>query len=256
MNYLYDESFHGFLTCVYHHWYTGKAKGIFPDGDYQLDLGRFAMTVETETDKAERVLFSIIEKISEWDAQRVFQVFCSNEPEKEMKLIRYLELGFRKGPKTRLLHGNPVVKAVEAAERRVGMEVHRLCGLIRFSEIEEPGSGNPILYSKIEPDNDCLEFLAPHFSDRYKNEPFIIHDLGRSKALFSFHRNWEVAPFTIPAPDTPIKKTERESGYSALWKQYFEVMATRERINPKCQLNFMPARYWKHLTEMDPKTGL
>ena len=80
MNYLYDESFDGFLTCVYHHWYTEKADGIFANGDYQLDLCHYAMTVETDAGKAERVLFAIIEKISEWDAQRVYQVFYNPHP--------------------------------------------------------------------------------------------------------------------------------------------------------------------------------
>ena len=41
-----------------------------------------------------------------------------------------------------------------------------------------------------------------------------------------------------------------EQGYRDLWKQYFDNMAIRERINPSCQKNMMPVRYWKHLTEM------
>ena len=252
MNYLYDQSFEGFLTCVYHHWYTERADGIFADIDYQLDLCRFATTVETDIEKADRVLAAITEKLSKWDAQRVYQAFCSDEPEKEMKLLRYIALGFRDGPKIRLLHGNRVVKDVEAAERRVGVEVHRLLGLIRFSEMNESGSNNAILYSKIEPDNDILEFLAPHFSDRYKSEPFIIHDLKREKALFAFNRKWEVSSFETGSKERLLNETDQESQYTLLWKQYFKVMATKERKNPKCQRNFMPARYWKHLTEIEP----
>ena len=252
MNYLYDQSYYGFLTCVYHNWYTEKADGIYPNDDYQLDFCRFAMTVETDAEKAERVLTAITEKLSEWDAKRVYQVFCSNEPDKEIKLINYLTLGFKAGPKIRLLHGDPVVKAVEAAERRVGLEVHRLTGLIRFSEVRDRRTDNLILYSKIEPDNDVLEFLAPHFSDRYKSDPFIIHDFGRGKALFAYDRKWEVTPFEEELKDSALDKTECEYEYTALWKQYFKVMATRERVNPKCQRNFMPSRYWKNLTEIEP----
>lgn len=266
MNYLYDESFEGFLTCVYHHWYTEKAEGIFPESLYQLDLCRYATTADTDEEKAARVLEAIASKISKWDAQRIYQVFCSNEPEKEMKLLRYIAFGFRHGPKIRLMHGDPVVKAVEAAERRVGCEAHRLTGLIRFSEVLNVNDGNMLLYAKIEPDNDVLEFLAEHFSDRFKSEPVVIHDLRRGKALFAYNRKWEIAG--LPA-DVLGKKysdadagagsgqaprlefSSRERDYSALWKQYFEVMATRERINPGCQRQFMPARYWKHLTELN-----
>ena len=267
MNYLYDSSFEGFLTCVFHHWYTEKAEGIFPDGSYQLDLCRYAMTVGTDAEKAGRVLDAITAKLSKWDAQRVYQAFCSTEPEKEMKLLRYIALGFKEGSKIRLLHGDPVVKAVEVAERRVGLEVHRLCGLIRFAEVRaqsgrngrnSPNSpvrpdsmgsqgGHSLLYAKIEPDNDVLEFLAPHFSDRYKSEPIVIHDLRREQALFAYHRKWEIAEL---AADAVTEKTESELGYSSLWKHYFDAMATKERVNPRCQRQFMPARYWKHLTEM------
>ena len=251
MNYLYDQSFEGFLTCVYHHWYTEKADGIFSESDsYQLDLSRFATTVETDVDKADRVLAAIYNKLSKWDAQRVYQAFCSTVPEKEMKLLRYLALGFKNGSKIRLLHGDPIVKAVEAAERIVGLEVHRLTGLIRFSEKMDTSSGVLLLYSKIEPDNDVLEFLAPHFSDRYKNEPFIIHDLRREKALLALGGEWEIASLEIETEASAYNKTENETEYASLWKQYFGIMATKERINPKCQRNFMPHRYWKHLTEI------
>lgn len=287
MNYLYDETFDGFLTCVYHHWYTEKAEGIFPEGLYQLDLCRRAMTAETDMQKAGRVLNAITGKISKWDAERVYRVFCSNEAEKEMKLIRYIELGFRDGPKVRLMHGNPAVKDVEAAEQRIGFEVHRLTGLVRFMEVQN-GDGPLLLYAKIEPDNDVLEFIAPHFSDRFKSEPIIIHDLGRGKALFASARKWEIAPLppdvlesggqppdastgaggygcadanqaadaaADKAADTAayaptLKASGPEQGYSALWKQYFETMGTKERVNPRCQRQFMPTRYWKHLTEL------
>ena len=40
-----------------------------------------------------------------------------------------------------------------------------------------------------------------------------------------------------------------ERHYRRLWKSYFENIAIKERTNPRCQKNFMPVRYWKHLTE-------
>ena len=248
MNYLYDHSYEGFLTCVYHHWYTEGAAAILPDGDYQLDFCHYAKAVETDPAKAARVQKAIETKISKWDARRVYQAFCSNEPEKEMKLLRYIALGFERGPKIRLLHGDPIVKAVEAAEQRVWFEVHRLCGLVRFAEARGHGTEHTMLYSRLEPDNDVLEFLAPHFADRFKSEPIVIHDLRREKALFAFQRKWDIAPLD---GDAAIVKTERELDCAALWKQYFEAMATRERVNPRCQRQFLPVRYRKYLPEFE-----
>jgi len=366
MNYLYDGSYEGFLTCVYRHYYGERADGIFPAEAYtQLDMLRYAMTVETDEPLAVRVLDAIEEKLSRWDAERVYRVFCSNESEKEMKILRYLQLGFKRGPKIRLLHGNPVVKDVEAAEQRLGREVHRLTGLIRFSELE-----GGVLFSPIEPDNDVLEFLAPHFSDRYRCDPFVIHDKVRGKALFSYDKNWRIEAFdgkmlspargeygaAVPeknnetleptpsvsrgeygaaAPEennetleptpsvsrgeygaavpeennetlepTPsvscgeygavppneesetlapplffresttvflngthepkesspcladgssvlLRVSENEEDIRILWQQYFEVMAIKERVNPKLQRQFVPVRYRKHLPEFD-----
>ncbi|MDR1815093.1 MAG: TIGR03915 family putative DNA repair protein [Clostridiales Family XIII bacterium] len=243
MNYLYDDTFEGFLTCVWHHWRTARAEGIFSDrGVYQLDLTRYAQSVETDQAKADIVADAIERKISRWDAARVYRVFCTNEPEKEMKLLRYIRLGFKEGPKIRLLHGHPDVLAVQKAEERFGAEVHRLCGLVRFSELADG-----ILYGAIEPDNDVLAFLAPHFCDRFKSDPFVIHDKRRGKALFAHQRKWEIAAM---GEDASVLFSEREADIRALWKQYFGVMETKERHNPKLQRQFLPVRYHKYLTEL------
>jgi len=241
MNYLYDNSYEGFLTCVYRHYYEERAEGIFPaDSYHQLDMLRYAMTVGTDKGLAARVKRAVEEKLSKWDADRVYRVFCTNEPEKEMKILRYLELGFKSGSKIRLLHGDPIVKAVEETEQRLGREVHRLTGLVRFSELE-----GGILYSPITPDNDVLEFLAPHFSDRYRCDPFIIHDKVRGKALFAYDKKWRIETLDSEA----LIISGKEKVYRRLWKQYFEVMATKERVNPKLQRQFVPTRYRKHLPE-------
>jgi len=243
MNYLYDGSYEGFLTCVHRHYYGEKAEGIYKADEYrQLDMLRYAMTIETDEELAARVLNAIVEKLSKWDAERVYRVFCTNEPEKEMKIIRYLQLGFKRGSKIRLLHGDPIVKDVEAAEQRIGREVHRLTGLIRFSELE-----GGVLYSPITPDNDVLEFLAPHFSDRYRNDPFVIHDKNRSKALFAYDKKWRIEIFD----NDFLRFSDIEKDYRLLWKEYFDVMATKERVNPKLQRQFVPVRYRKHLPEFD-----
>ncbi|MCL2493701.1 MAG: TIGR03915 family putative DNA repair protein [Clostridiales bacterium] len=243
MNYLYDKSFEGFLTCVWHDYYSERAEGICAaDGDYQLDLLRYGQTVETDAEKAARVLEAIERKISVWDAERLYRVQRTNEPEKEMKMLRYIRLGFRIGGRLRLLHGDPVVLAVQKAEQRLGAEAHRFCGILRFSSL-----GNNLLYASIEPDNDILEFIAPHFADRFRWDPFLIHDLRRGKALFAYNKEWKIAP--LPA-DTKFAFSAEEDSFRTLWKRYFDAMAIKERTNPACQRRFLPARYWKHLPEM------
>ena len=109
-----------------------------------------------------------------------------------------------------------------------------------------------VLYAPIEPDHDVCELLAEHFCDRFRNDPFIIHDKKRSKALVASAGEWYISEFTeqnLPA------LSDAESEYRELWKKYFSAIAIKERINPKCQRNFMPVRYWKNLTEMQKKAA-
>jgi probable DNA metabolism protein len=249
MDYLYDESFEGFLCCVFHHYYTEKTDGIFPRTRYQSDLLRPHSVVETDASQAERVYAAIENKMSAHDLKRIYMVFCSSVPEKEMLLLRYIRLGFKTGSKIHLLFGDPVVFAVGQAEKKVVNEVHRMCGLLRFSEAG-PGAGTaerPILYAPMAPDHDIVEFLAPHFCDRFKCEAFLIHDTRREKALVSAAGEWYITAFHDAGT---LAETDAERRYRKLWREYFDAVAIRERNNPACQRRFMPVRYWKNITEM------
>jgi len=262
VDYLYDGSFEGFLTCVHSHYYEERAAGIYPAGGYQSSLVFPNRVVVTDAQKAEAVYDAIEAKISRQALQRTYHIFLSSDPEKDNIAFRYLCLGFRLGGKIFSLHSDPIVFAAQQTERKVSLEVHRLMGLIRFSVLQMVPEGDAvlpcvdsrgmrppeILYAKLQPDHDVLELLGEHFSDRFKNEPFILHDERRRKALFSQQGNWYIAPLD-PRALPEYSKEEKE--YRRLWKQYFESIAIEERKNPKCQKRFMPVRYWKNLTEMN-----
>lgn len=241
VDYLYDGTFEGFLTCIYCHYYNEKAAGIYVKNQYQANMLRGSVEVETDDTKADTVYKAIRDKISPYDLRRVYKVFMSSDPEKDTKLLNYIRYGFSKGRCISMLHGDPVVYSVQEIEKRVNTEIHRLKGLIRFSELREG-----VLYSQIEPDHDVLEFLAHHFTDRYKNEPFIIHDLSRDKALVAYKEEWYLTYFTTENVSV-ISADEEE--YRMLWKQYFDNIAIKQRTNPRCQKNLMPVRYWKNMTE-------
>lgn len=256
MDYLYDGTFEGMLCCVYAHYYQEKAQGIFPEESYQRNLFQAFCTVETNGERAARVYNAVKNKISGDALRRIYAVWLSCESEKEMKILRYLELGFRMGAKVDLLHGNSDVYATQQAEKKVYNERHRLLGLLRFSVIRSktPIAGHrEILYAKLEPDNDVIELLASHFANRYKNDPLIIHDARREKALFAGGGHWYTA--ALPRNAAP-EFSENEVQYRALWKQYFETIAIRERTNPRCQRQYMPTRYWKYLTELQSSSEL
>ena len=242
MDYLYDGTFEGLLTCIYQHYYNEKASGIYCRDRYQANLFFGCSVVQTDESKADRVYEAIEKKISTDDLRRVYRVFLSSDPAKENKILNYIRLGFREGRTISRLHSHPVVFDMQQCEQKVSFEVHRMKGLIRFSVLS-PGE---ILYCTIEPDHNVLELIAEHFADRYRNDPFIIHDKRRNKAVFSQHGSWYVSDFRgEELPDI----SEEERDYRLLWKKYFDTIAIKERINPACQKRFMPVRYWKNLTE-------
>jgi probable DNA metabolism protein len=140
---------------------------------------------------------------------------------------------------------------------------------VRFSAVRIPGCSPPLdpgarlpaaaprrepdmLYARIDPDHDVLEFLAPHFSDRFKSDPFIIHDTKRNKALIALHRRWHIADFTEQDAQL-FNNSASEKAYRDLWRSYFKTIAIKERKNSRCQRNLMPARYWQYLPEMQLK---
>lgn len=242
LDYLYDGTFEGFLTCVHFHYYHDKANNISEKSSYQPNLMVSYYEVPTDFEMADKVYKAIQKKISPYDLQRIYKVFKSNVPEREIHLLNYIRLGFKVGPKISLLHGNAYVSPVEKIEKTFSNEVHRMIELLRFSVLE-----SNILYAVFEPDHDVLEFLWKHFTDRFKHESFIIHDKKRGKALLYHGGDWYISQFN---DEHLLPYTKEEEQYRKLWKQYFDSIAIKERINPRCQRNFMPIRYWKHLTEM------
>ena len=260
IDYLYDGTFEGLLTCVYHHYYTDKAAGIFPREEYQPSMLHGFMEVETEEDKAARVYEAIEEKISGYALRMVYRAFLSDAPGKETVILKYVVLGFRIGPAIGSLHARPEVYALEDLVRKVGNERERMLQFVRFEVMEAAGTSPgaaQILYAKIEPSCDVLTLAAHHFAERFSHDPLIIHDVGRNKAVFAYERDWYVADFDgIHLPDgTAILQSEDERSYQSLWRTYFDHIAIKERTNPRCQKNHMPVRYWKHLTEVNGLTG-
>ena len=112
---------------------------------------------------------------------------------------------------------------------------------VRFSVMQ-----GDILYARIEPDHDVLELIGDHFSERFRNDPFLIHDVRRGKAMAGYQGKWYITSFA--ENDVP-EESEEEKEYQTLWQKYFDHIAIKERKNSNCQRNFMPLRYRKHLTE-------
>lgn len=254
MEYLYDGSFDGLLTCIYHHYYREAATGIYPVDCYQPNLLSPSMVVETEPALADRVYRAIEEKISSRALETVYHVYISSAPEKENLILGYIRLGFQMGSRVDLYHSHPAVYPVHRLERKVTGEAHRLLGLLRFSDMGR------FLYAVMAPDHHVLPLLGDHFADRLPGERWIIHDKRRNLAIIHDGHNrsscrspvrsrWYITDFSYHLEE---KMPENERQWQRLWQTYFEKVSIESRYNPRLQSRCVPHRYRRYLVEFQP----
>lgn len=92
--------------------------------------------------------------------------------------------------------------------KRALAECHKFKGLLRFQEISDN-----LRYASIHPDNNN-NYYYKIINGTYINIP---------------------------------EFTENEKMYQELWKMFFKTISIKERKNPRCQMQFMPKKYWKDL---------
>ena len=240
--YLYDNTFEGFLTCIHRAYYSRENPTCIITKEEQMDFLIQAIQVNTDLEKSEKVYRAIEDKISNLALRKIFTVFLSEEKEMGTIILDYLRIAFKMGAQVDDYNIHPAVIEIDKLYKRVSHERHRLLGLARFKELE-----NGIFYSQLEPDYNVISLLGPHFSQRLKNERWIIHDIKRGIAVFYNKKEWVLRNLEEPE-DFVI--SEREEGYQDMWREYYKHIAIGNRKNARQKKAYMPTRYWKHLVEL------
>lgn len=241
--YVYDNTFDGFLTCIYEAYYRHEnPDDIVPMDRLEDNFLIQRYYISTDGDKAARVYKSIGDRISDDALRTVFYVFLSELPNSGKYILEYLRLGYKIGGNINIHLSNDIVLAMSQIQLKVANEKHRMLGLLRFKIVE-----NGILYGVVEPDYNISALLAPHFAERMSNESWIIHDLRRNIGIFYNKNEWVVKEFTI---EDDIIFHEAEEDYQEMWKAYYKHMTIESRKNLRVKKNYMPMRYWKHLVEI------
>ncbi|MDI3546881.1 MAG: hypothetical protein PWR10_533 [Halanaerobiales bacterium] len=241
--YIYDGSFEGLLTAIYEAFYHDvKPDMILKRSDYQENLFAERVEIVTERNKSDRVYNAVREKISSRSLRKIYYAFLSEIKGVETRIYHYLQLGFKIGRKIDGHLTDDTVLELNRISNKVGLERHRLLGLIRFRRLD-----NDIYYAPIEPDYNIIALLAPHFSKRLADQNWVIHDLKRKVAAVYNREEWVLTGFS----GQPGSYAEDEAIYQSLWKDFFKNIAITNRKNSRLQLQFMPVRYWKHLIEKE-----
>lgn len=251
MDYLYDGSFDGLLTCIYHNYYLETADGVYLSDSYQPSILSTSRTVVTDPCLASRVYKAIEDKLSEESLHNIYHAFLSQCPDKENIILDYVRFGFRIGSRIDSYHTHPKVQPLHKMARKVTLEVHRFLGLLRFAD------NGRFLHARVAPDHNILTMLADHFAERLKNERWVIEDEKRNLAAIydgpsrpkrSRQRHWYIIFI-----ERPLEYSEEvEDPYQELWKLYFSRITIDSRRNPKLQTQFVPKRYRKNLLEFEP----
>lgn len=240
MDYLYDGTFEGLLTCIYYHYKIKEATGIYDISSYQQSIVNQSTAVVTDRDKAKIVSDAVINKISEEAYVYIYYCFLSCAKYKENQILEFLKFAFKYGKNTMNFFTHEKVFPIKQIYTKVAREEHRFLGILRFADV------GGVLYAKYSPDNDITILLIDHFADRYKYERFIIHDEKRRKAAVYSEGAYRLEDVDISGD---IEYSKDEKLFQGLWKQYFTDLAITERKNIDLQFQFVPGRYRKNMAE-------
>ena len=191
-------------------------------------------------------LVGIEKNICEEALYNSYNAFLSDEKDREIYILKYLCNGFDIGPKINTMITISYVFKVINMRKRALSECHKLKGLLRFQEI-----GENLSYSSIHPDNNILEPLGQHFIRRLSTMNFIIHDKNRDLCFLYNTKTYKIIDSKDLNIPEHISVSGTEKAYQELWKMFFNTIAIKKRTNPRCQMQFMPKKYWKDLVEFN-----
>ena len=203
MIYLYDGTTDGFL-CAFLAAYSDEDAVLASDG-FQLPIGAEAIPVATDKEKAKKAKARLLsfDKNSMYALSTILRSGDSDKDEVAFRYFRFLAT--KKRPVLAMLSEEAVRRADDCV-RRVGFEIHRMKGFIRFFETESGA-----LYAAFSPDNDIVDLLVPHFRARLPRFPFVIHDVRRKKAAVGDPEHSFLAPSTERKLASPPMKTSGKS---------------------------------------------
>ena len=242
INYYYDGTFEGLLTAIYEAYYRRETPNIFPEQkNMQLQMFATNVKIEMSEEKASKVYEAIHKKISYNALKNTYHAYLSEIEGISQDIFKYLKLGFKIGKKVDLYLADERVLPVHKAAKSVQREKHLMLGILRFKSLHDD-----LYYASYEPDHNVTALLISHFSKRLSSQNWIIHDVKRNIAAIYDKSNCIITDLPGEIYKQPIVKADE---YESLFKEFFNSICIKERINPKLQKQFLPKRYWKHLVE-------
>lgn len=242
--YIYDGDFENLLALIIT-LIPLKIKNINIKSYKEFNSTLFDNPIELNIQNKNRKIEYVYKNISKYLIHVLYYVYLSNDSKKE-NVMYYFLLNSLKYKNEVVNHRN--LNCVNEALRLckyVGTEAHKLKGFLRFKKMR-----NNFYYAEINPTNNVILLLASHFERRMKNEYFLIKDTIRNiYVMYDLHDITILTKDDIKSLD--IELEENELMVEDLWKTFFKTIAIKERENKRCQMNFMPKKYWQNMIEME-----
>lgn len=259
--YTFDQTLDGVMSAVFDAYFRRQQPDMLMGEGEPLPLFcEEVYNVVTTEEKASRV-WAGLEKQVPKEALRLLMVSWQSEDKAlYTPLFHYIYKVFRtKGIERNF--SDPDVLFVTNTARRVMHEQLKMKQFIRFQKAKDG-----TYLAVISPDNDVLPLITDHFQDRFGDQTWLIYDAKRHYGYY-----YDASPQQGRTEGSPIRITfqnedalpfsldngklnddllsENDKLMQDLWRTYFKAICIKERMNPKKQLNDMPRRYWKYMTE-------
>ena len=242
--YIYENGFLDFLSLIE----ELLKNNIIPDSikminSYEKTLfdNEIYLNIKNKKENIEQIK----KKLSKEALYCIYNVFLSNNKEKEMIIYNFIKNFLKYGNKVFYMRRIDSVNDSIKISKKVRGEAHKLKGFLRFQKMK-----NNFYYGEISPDNNVIGILAKHFKERLKEDCWIIKDITRE--IYAIYNKNEVIFLTKEEViSLNIEKEEEEFLIEDLWKTFHKKIGIKERENKRCQQNFMPKKYWKNMLEME-----
>jgi len=220
--------------------------------DEELQLFAEYVKVRADEEKTIKVIRTLERQFGRDDYLWLCYALCSEGEDKAQAVYQTIVDGLhRKVSKGHLFDNlaNFYVNRAFALARGVRRECQHYQGFVRFQELEDS-----ILYSKIEPKNNIIAYILPHFSDRFPLENFMIYDAGRG--ILGIHpagKQWYlVRNCNSLEGQERLRLSEREREYEELFRYFCCKIGIEERKNPVLQRTMLPLRFRENMVEFTP----
>lgn len=253
--YVFDGTMDGLLSAVFDAFLLKEEpEQLLTGGDVLPLFCERIYKVTTDAEKARRVWTGLEKQLPRAALRIISTSQLSELQELWQPLFMLVCKVFRQGKEVVSNFADPDVLTVTQIARRVAHEAHRMMQFVRFQKAKDG-----TYLAVISPDHNVLPLIVDHFHDRFNDQPWLIYDARRH---YGYHYDGESPPIHITFEnETSVPFSLADGKLSDdilssddhllqdLWRTYFKAICIRERLNPRKQLNDMPRRYWKYLTE-------